>query len=128
MKLTTKSALYLALIVAAVLVAIDIWYVTNVLEARKVGFLLWEGGLAMLLFLAAAVLTFSYVPKDSSARNGMLIVLGIFMFDALVMLNYATVGDTLPTTSNCALFAGQPTLLRLRQPQLEQAREVIFHA
>lgn len=99
MGVTTKSWIYLALLVAAVLVAVDIWYVTNVLQARQVGYLLWEGGLAVLLLMIAAVLSFKFIPTDGKARTGVIAVLAFMVFEVLIMLNYATMTQFLEKLS-----------------------------
>lgn len=86
----TKSTLYITLLLTMIVVAVDVWYVTNVLEARAVSFLLWEGGVTIVLLLIAALLSFVYIPKNGNGRSGILLVLSFLIFEVLIMLNYAT--------------------------------------
>lgn len=86
----SKSTLYLGLLLATILVSVDIWYVTNVLQARQVGFLLWEGGLSILILLIASLLSYIFIKKDGNGRSGILAVIGFMIFEVLIMLNYAS--------------------------------------
>ena len=90
MAITSKSNLYFGLLLAMIMVSIDIWYVTNVLQARQVGFLLWEGGLTILLLMIAAILSYVYIKNDGKDRRGVLAILGFLIFEVLIMLNFAT--------------------------------------
>lgn len=85
----SKKGLYIILLIATVLIAIDIWYVVNQLQLRQVGYLLWEGGITILLLLTGSLLSFKF-SNDSKTRNGILITYFLFIFDVVVMLNYAT--------------------------------------
>lgn len=86
----TKSTLYLAVLFAMIAVAVDIWYVTNVLELRQVSFLLWEGGLTIVLLLIAALLSFVFILKNGNGRRGIIMFISFLIFEVLIMLNYAT--------------------------------------
>jgi len=86
----SKKAIYFILILASVLIAVDIWYVTNVLNLRQVGYLLWEGGISILLLLVGTLLSFSFT-KDSRTRTGIIITYCLLIFEVLIMLNYATI-------------------------------------
>lgn len=83
-----KSILYLVLLIAMILTAIDIWYVTNVFEIRQIGYLFWEGGLTILLLLISAILSYNFL-TDKNARYGFITIIGLLIFDTLLMLNYA---------------------------------------
>lgn len=87
----SKKVIYLAILLGIILLAVDIFYVTNSLQARQIGYMLWEGGIQLLLLGISALLAFTFAGTDKQTRNGILIVLGIILFDNLVMLNYATI-------------------------------------
>jgi len=85
----SKKAIYIFIIIASILVSIDIWYVTNVLQLRQVGFLIWEGGISILLLLIGTLLSFKFSP-DPRTRKGIIITYCLLIFEVFIMLNYAT--------------------------------------
>lgn len=86
----SKKIIYVILLISVILIACDIWYVTNVLRMRQVGFLLWEGGISIILLLVGALLSFKFAQNDSRTRNGILIAYSLLIFEVFIMLNYAT--------------------------------------
>lgn len=87
----SKKALYITLLIATILLGLDIWYVTNNLQFRNLGYMLWEGGITILLLLIGALLAFKY-GEDKRTRNGLFITFGILIFEVIVMMNYVTLG------------------------------------
>lgn len=90
---TIKQILYGSLISSLILIGIVIWYTTNILALRQVGYLGWEGGISIVLVLVNSMLVFPLV-KNKDTRIGMWTVYGMMIFSLLLMLNYATLIPT----------------------------------
>lgn len=84
-----KNILYSILIIGLILLNYQIYRIVNILSARGSGFLIWEGGITILLLIVSMLLSFRYT-DDKRMRNGILITISIMVVQAVIMLNYAT--------------------------------------
>jgi len=88
MVMLDKKIIYAVILMVCIFTVVEIWYVTNIVDFRQIGFMVWMGLLSMLILLSGMLLAYDYL-KKKKVVHGVLVVMGVFIFDVFVMINFA---------------------------------------